>query len=237
VCEVDDCCPGAPPGEYHIDLSGTAVDITTQQGVRVGIALISPMDALTNPNPTHLDSLVSGTDGSFQSDCVDVTDVALGCVILVDDQIFDGTAGTYFPTGTPVIGWNTNADKVCADDVKAFAIPNTLVAILDSSTSVDSASYGFVMGIVVDASYDPVAGAVIMQGDGNDLGEVIYPNATFTSFDGTTTSATGIFVLPHTNFTVGILAITAEKTGMTFDAIYAAPKAGFCYFALIQEAP
>jgi hypothetical protein len=231
--DCGDCCADAPAGEYHIWASGMVMDMTTQQGIVAALAPISPMDALTNPTPTKLDDLETAADGLFKTACFDVTEVALGLVIMADDAGWDGTGGTYFPTGTPVHGWDSNAEKYCPEQTKVFAVPNTLVAGLDAATNVDSAGFGFVMGFVVDATFTPVDGAVLKKADGTDLVEVIYPNATMTAFDGTATSANGIFVLPHTNFATGITDITAEKTGMTFGEATVAPKAGFCTFSYV----
>jgi len=232
--ECGDCCADAPENEVHIWVSGKVVDMTTQEGVKVALTPISPMDALTGEDPTHLDDQVSGDDGLFKTNCFDVTTVTLGCVMLTDDENFDGTGGTYFPSGTGVKAWGPDKkERYCVEEAKVFAVPNTLVAALDGYTSVDSAE-GFVMGFVVDATFTPVADAVVKKEDGTDLNEVIYPNATFTDFSGTATSATGIFVLPDTSFPAGLDSITAEKTGMTFGVEQAATKDGFCYFTFIQ---
>ncbi len=233
--ECGDCCADLwTKTSVHIWVSGKVLDLTTQQGVKASLTPISPMDALTEPEPEHLADTLSGDDGTFKTDCFDVTEVTLGCVVLSDDENFDGTGGTYFPSGSGVAPWGADLnEKYCVEEAKVFAVPNTLVAALDQYTSVDSANGGFVMGFVVDASYTPVAGAVVTKGDGTALAEVVYPNATFTDFSGTETSATGIYVLPHTNFS-GLGEITAEKTGMTFGKEQAAPKPGFCYFTYIQ---
>lgn len=229
-----DCCADAPAGEYHIWVSGMTIDMTTQQPVAAAVAAISPMDALTSDDPTKLAEKQTGADGVYKTDCFDVTEVALGVVMMTDDIGWDGNGGTYFPTGSGAKGWDTNAEKFCAEGAKSWLVPNTLVAGLDTDTSVDSAGYGFVMGFVINGTTGgQVEGAVIKKGDGTDLTEVIYPNATFTAFDGTATSATGIFILPHPNFALGITEINAEKAGMTFGAEKAAPKAGFCYFVYI----
>jgi hypothetical protein len=231
--DCGDCCADAPAGEYHIWVSGMVMDMTTQQGFAAAVAAISPMEALTVADPTKLSDQVASAGGLFQTVCFDVTEVALGIVIMSDDDGWDGIGGTYFPTGTPVKGWDKNSEKYCAEETKVFAVPNTLVAGLDAATSVDSAGFGFVMGFVVDATFSMVEGAVIKNADGTDLVEVIYPNATMTAFDGTATSANGIFILPHTNFAAGITDITAEKTGVTFGEATVAPKAGFCTFTYI----
>lgn len=235
MCDHNACCPGAPQGGYHIDVAGTIVDITTSQGVRVAVAPISPMDALTNPDPVHLEDQLSETDGTFQTDCFDVTEVALGCIMLVDDLGFDGIGGNYFPTGTGVKSWERNAEKVCVEDSKAFAVPAALVTDLNIFTDV-STSLGFVMGTVVDNIGNPVVGAVITKGDGTDLEQVYYPSADFGDLTSrTSTSPNGAYVLPARNFAVGIVEITAEKAGTIFKTELAAPKPYFCYFVVIQE--
>ena len=232
-----DCCADAPAGEYHIWVEGNTIDMTTQQPVAAAVAAISPTDALAAADPEKLAEAETGADGAFKTDCFDVTLVALGVVMMTDDIGWDGGGGTYFPTGSGAKGWDNNDEKFCPEDVKAWLVPNTLVAGLDMATSVDSAGEGFVMGLVVDVSSGsptPVEGAVLKKGDGSDLVEVIYPNATLTDFSGTATSATGMFVLPHTNFATGITEINAEKAGMTFGAEQAASKEGFCYFVYIM---
>lgn len=227
-----DCCADAPAGEIHIWVSGMTIDMTTQTPAAAAVAAISPMDALTSDDPEKLAETTTGADGLYKTDCFDVTEVALGAVMMTDDAGWDGTGGTYFPTGSGAKGWDKNSEKFCAEETKTWLVPNTLVQGLDAATSVDSATYGFVMGLVVDGTTgSPVEGAVIKKGDGSDLTEVIYPTAT--AFDGTATAATGLFVLPHTNFPGTIIEINAEKTGMTFGAEQAAPKAGFCYFVYI----
>ena len=229
-----DCCADAPAGEYHIWVSGMVLDMTTQQGIAAAVAAISPMDALKELDPEKLTDQVTGADGLFKTDCFDVTEVALGMVMMSDDVGWDGIAGTYFPSGSGAKGWDKNSEKYCAEAAKVFTVPNTIVAALDGYTNVDSAGFGFVIGFVVDSTFTPVADAVIKKGDGTDLVEVVYPAADFSAFDLTATSATGIYVLPHTNFAAGITEITAEKTGMTFAVEKAAPKAGFAYFVFIQ---
>jgi hypothetical protein len=232
TCVPDPCCPDAPAGEYHVWVSGMTIDMTTQLPAAAAVAAISPMDALTEENPTKLAEEETGADGAYKTDCFDVTEVALGVVMMTDDIGWDGAAGTYFPTGSGAKGWDTNAEKECAENTKSWLVPTTLVQQLDAATSVDSAGFGFIMGLVVNATTgSPVEGAVLKKGDGSDLVEVIYPTAT--GFDGTATAATGLFVLPHTNFAAGITEIVAEKTGMTFGAEKAAPKEGFCYFVYI----
>ena len=228
------CCPNAPPGETWFSISGKILDMTTMQGVRAGIAFVSPMDALTGDNPCKEECWESDEEGNFYIPCqVYPAGIALGAVVVMDDPEWDGNGGLIFPAGAGM-SWPTDDDSdPCIYDARYYVVPNTLVADLDAETGVDSATYGFVMGRVAGLSGDAVAGAVLKKGDGSDLVEVIYPDATFTTFDGTATSESGVFVLPHTNFAAGITEIVAEKEGMTFGAEQAAPKAGFCYFVYI----
>lgn len=236
--DCGDCCADAPAGEYHIWVSGMTIDMTTQMPAAAAVAAISPMEALMETDPTKLAEATTGADGLYKTACFDVTEVALGAVMMTDDIGWDGTGGTFFPTGSGAKGWEKNSEKYCAEETKTWLVPNTMVGGLDAATSVDSAGFGFVMGLVVDVSTGspvPVEGAVLKKVDGAnivDLVEVIYPTAT--GFDGTATAATGMFVLPHTNFAGGITEIVAEKTGLTFGAESAAPKAGFCYFVYIM---
>lgn len=232
--DCGDCCADAPAGEYHIWVSGMTLDMTTQQPVAMAVAAISPMDALTNLDPDKLTDQTTGADGLFKTDCFDVTMVGLGAVMMSDDAGWDGAEGTYFPSGSGAKGWDGNNEKYCAEEVKVFGVPNTLVAGLEALTSVVAAD-GFVMGFVVDATFTPIDGATVKNLGTTDTVEIIYPNATFSDFSGTATSANGIFIMPKTSFPTGLTDITAEKTGVTFGTAKAAPKANFCYFAIITS--
>ncbi|HUU00673.1 MAG TPA: hypothetical protein VM425_04435 [Myxococcota bacterium] len=239
-CEVSDCCPSAPQGKYHIDIAGKVIDASTGLGTAVAVAAISPTEALTTSTPELLVQTVSAADGIFALDCFDVTNVALGAVILTDDDPMDAAGGTYFPTGTGVIGWNTNAEKVCVSSAVAIAVPNAIVANFDQLPDIDSATEGFVMGTVVSAEGAPVEGAVIKKTMDNgatwvDLDKVYYPITGSTDMSGTATSANGSYVLPASNF-VSITTIHAEKDGMTFDDAMVAATGGFCFFAMLPEA-
>jgi len=237
-----DCCPSSPAGEYWIDITGSVKDATTAQGVEVAVAAISPNDALVSDQPTLLSEAVSDASGDFYLDCYDVTSVALGAVVLADDDPMDAGAGDYFPTGTGVAGWETSAEKVCVENAAAFVVPNTMVGLLDQLADVDSANDGFVMGLVVSAAGAPVEGAVIKKSmDGGDtwvdLGSVYYPSTDVPPnlTDGTATSANGSYVIPGSEVS-SLSLIHAEKDGMTFDTAQVAGKGGFCFFAMIPEA-
>jgi len=238
VCETaGDCCPDAPAGQIQIDIDGMIKDASTGQGAQVHVAAISPMDALTSDSPELLSETDSDANGVFHLGCYDVSNVALGAVVLTDDSPMDGTGGTFFPTGTGVKGWTTNDEKVCVDNAVGFAVPNTIIGALDQLPDVSAADDGLVMGLVVDASGNPVEGAVIKKQDGDnwvDLGSIYYPSADFSDMSGTATAVTGMFVIPGAQV-AGLTVIHAEKTGMTFDTAQVAGKAGFCFFALVPE--
>jgi len=237
VAETDQttgCCPNAPASEFHISITGQALDLTTNQGVAVALAPIAPMDAIASPTPTHISESASGADGLFSIDCFDVSSVALGMVVLADDAGFDGTGGTYFPTSTGVKAWETDEEKVCVEGAAVFAVPNTMVAGLDQLPDLDSATEGFAMGLVLDANKQPVAGATLQKADGTALAKVYYPNPDLTDFAGGGGGDAGLFIMPASNFTAGVTEITAVKEGMTFGGSLASAKPGFCYFFVIQ---
>ncbi|MBW1806856.1 MAG: hypothetical protein JRJ87_01595 [Deltaproteobacteria bacterium] len=236
-----DCCVDTEAGKYFVDITGMVVDISTGAGAEgVGVAAISPMEALTSSDPTLYSATTTGAGGAFALACFDVTSIALGAVVITDDPAWDGVDGTLYPTGTGVVGWLENSEKVCTSGAAAMAVPAAMVAAIGQLSDIDPDADGFVMGMVVDANSDKVAGAVIkiqdQSGNWNEPTSVYYPNATFTDLTtGTETSANGMFILPALNFG-GITVINAEKTGMTFSSQQAAPKGGFVFFQMIPPA-
>jgi hypothetical protein len=240
--QCTDCCVDTEAGKYFVDISGMVVDISTGAGAEgVGVAAISPMEALTSPTPTLYSATTTSAGGAFALDCFDVTSIALGAVVITDDAAWDGTAGTLYPTGTGVAGWDSNAEKVCTEGAAAMAVPAAIVGLIGQLPDIDPDTTGFVMGLVVDATGAKVDGAVIKIQDASanwvDPVGVYYPNADLSNLtDGTETSVNGMYILPATNFTAGITKITAEKTGSTFSEQQAAPKGGFVYFVMIPPA-
>jgi hypothetical protein len=237
-CEGDpDCCPDAPQGEFHIEISGHTKNVLGSSQDTVGVAAVSPMEFLTVANPTRLaETTTAMNDGEFTLGCFDVTDVALGIVVMADDTEWDGGAGDYFPTGTAVVDWETNEDKVCLEHADVFVLNALAVAFFDNLPDIDSAADGFVMGMVVDTAGNPVAGATIEKADGSGMDSVYYPSVDFADMEsGSSTSNNGIFILPALNFTTGIVHLTGDKSGMNFDTTTAASKPGSCFFVLIRE--
>ena len=230
------CCPNAPEGAIHISANGQVINLATQQGAQVDLTPIEPQAALAPGDPTHLGDTSTDAQGAFNIDCLDVTNIALGLVVLTDDPGFDGGQGDFFPTGTGIKAWKTNEEKTCVEGAMAIALPNTMVAALDQLPNIDSINEGFVMGMVVDDAQAPVEGATITAGDGSDLSAgAYYPNADFSDLtSGTATSPNGLFLLPAANFPQGVASITANKEGHTFEIAQAAAKPEFCYFSVIQ---
>ena len=238
--QCTDCCVDAEAGKWFVDITGEVTDITTGTGAaNIGVAAISMWDALVSPTPTLYSPTTTGADGTFYLDCFDVTSVALGAFVITDDSNWDGIAGALYPTGTSVVGWSMNAEKVCTEDAVAFAVPTAMVGMIGQLPDVDPDNNGFVMGMVVDENSDKVAGAVIKIQDASsnwvDPVSVYYPNVPFSDLTtGTETSAIGLFILPASNFSEGIRPINAEKTGMTFSEQQAAPRGGFVFFMIIS---
>ncbi|MBW1811158.1 MAG: hypothetical protein JRJ87_23405 [Deltaproteobacteria bacterium] len=238
---VDGCCPNSPANKFFVDISGQVIDPSTGAGAgNIGAGAISPMEALTLPNPTLYSATTTAADGSFALDCFDVTSIALGAVVLTDDPSWDNTAGALYPTGTGVVGWSSNAEKVCTAGAVAFALSTNLVETIGQLPDVNPDNDGFVMGMVVGPTGRPVGGAVIKIQDPSDDWvdplSVYYPDVAFQNLSSRmTTSSNGLFILPASNFYSGIAVVNAEKTGMTFTDQMAAPKGGFVYFLMISQ--
>ena len=239
-CVVKNCCSETTGGKIYMSVAGNAIVAgTNMEPAIVYLAAISPLDALSSPNPTHIatgESDSDGNTGAFELGCFDVTDVVMGMVILTDDLVPDGSSGDYFPTGTGVKLWETKYEKQCVEGAVVIAVPNMMVMGMDAALiDFDLRADGFVMGMVVDASGVPVAGVEIKKADGTDLDAVFYPEVTG-SF-GIATDVGGAFLLPASNFAAGgIVAINAYKSGMTFGPTQVAAKSGFCFFAYIIQA-
>ena len=228
VCEAaaGGCCNGA---EGMIDVSGTVTDLYTQGPAAVAVTALSGLHVMTG-TATPLGGTTSAADGSFTIDCFDVSGASMGLVLLT------GAAGTdFFPTLTGVAGYSDDpADKVCIEATPpVWAMPNAFVTQLDLHPQIDSAANGIVIGFIVSATGAPIEGATVTLGDGNPVdGTVIYPSADFTTFDGTATSATGIYMIPD----LGLVTLTAVADGHTFatDLYKAATVAGYIYMVSMQ---
>jgi len=222
--EAAACCTN-----QQVHVSGAVVDVTTQQGIVADLGPVAPMGFITGTNTTPLTTTTSAANGTFATDCFDATNVALGQVVLADDAGFDGAAGTYFPTGTGVKAWSLPEEKVCVEGATVFAVPNTMVTGLSQLPGFAAAD-GFVLGFVMDAARAPVADAVVKKADGTDFATIYYPNATFTDFTGTATSATGMFLIPGP---VALVTAKPEKAGMTWGESQVAAVPNYCYMSMM----
>jgi len=250
-CPNDECCAGkdCPTGETCDNgtcvAEATCCDGQTNYGfiagpiamfppdgtmAQVSYAVVSAMDALTNPNPTHILEGSTGADGLYQTACFDMTNYSLALMILSDDAGYDGAAGTFFPTYSGVMEITTNDDRTCVPEAPAsWALPVALVTQLSAVPPLANiATDGFAIVFIVDANEQPVAGAVLKK-FGNpptDLANAIYPAADFSAFDGTETSANGIVIVPGP---MGLTNVVAEKTGMTWEEGPIGAVEGFCF--------
>ncbi len=225
--EASDCCPGQ---DLFITVDGAAVDLATQQGVKVDLAALAPLTALSGDIDTHVAEASAADTGVFHFDCFDVSTVSLGLVLLADDPGFDGEAGSFFPTITGIAGYTDDpADKVCEEGATAMVINNQMQAGLDQITGLDKNAVGYIIGIVMDASHAPIEGATVVKGSGDPLDTVLYPNADFTAFDGAATSANGVYLIPTQ---LSLTPLMGVKDGYTWknDLFKAATVPGAAYF-------
>jgi hypothetical protein len=226
VCEDD-------ATHHYITVTGSVNPLPAGDVEGLYIAAISPLDALGSPTPTPLGMAVTDASGEFSMECVNTFGVLLGLVILVDDNPEDGVAGDFFPTGTGVQSWTDPTSAVDVVDATVMGVTNTLVTGIEVMASVDAATDGFVMGLVINSGTGaPVDDATVTRADSTPA-PVVYPTAAFDGLetDGTT-SANGSFVMEGA---LGLTSFTAEATGLTFGDHQAATKAGFCYFSMMTS--
>jgi len=234
----DECCPGHPEDEIFIYVQGTVRDLVTGQGLRAAIAPVSPMNALGSTNPPRILDMFSDADGTFETECFDVTRVELGIVMFCDDEADDGAEGTYYPVGTGVKSWLLADEKVCVLDTTVHAVPNELIQALNQLEDIDADADGVALGLVLDASGNPISGAQVTKGDGTALDKVYYPSADYQDLtSGTSTSASGFYAVPAASFGGARLVknITASEGSRTFSENKSATVPGFGYFVEIVE--
>lgn len=233
-CEAEgDCCPGQT---LHITVTGASVDLATQQGAQADLAALAPLTALSGDIATHEAEASSDATGAFMFDCFDVSGVSLGLILLADDPGFDGAAGSYYPTVSGIAGYTDNNDKVCEEGATAMMINNQLLGGLQAALAdLDVDNVGMIIGNVLDAERNPIAGATVARSDGNAL-TVIYPNADFTDLSGTSTSATGIYMVIDQ---LSLTALIGVADGYSWDptTFKAATIAGAIYYVpLVADA-
>jgi hypothetical protein len=223
--EEDDCCPGET---LFITVDGMSVDLTTQTPVQADVAALAPLAALTGDIAAHEAEASAGEDGVFHFDCFDVANISLGLVLLADDPGFDGADGDFFPTVSGIASFSTDDDKICMTGATAMVITNAVQAGLDQIPGLDKNLVGYIIGSVVDAARSPLEGATVERADGEAM-TVLYPNATFTAFDGAATSSNGVYLVPA-HFPLS--SLIGVKTDYTWDTLRfkAATVPGAAYF-------
>ena len=203
VCCGDDAVPGI------IEVSGMVTDLEHNPAI-VAVTALSAFHVLVG-TATPLGTTTSTVEGSFTIDCFDVSSASLGLMLLT------GASGTdFFPTLTNVAAYSDEADKVCIEATPpVWAMPSASVTQLDQHPLINSAD-GMVIGLILSNTGALIEGATVTQADGNPVdGTVIYPSADFTAFDGTATSATGIYIIPaHLN----LVSLIAVADGHAFDS-------------------
>ncbi len=228
-------CPPDDATHIYINVMGAVQPLEPGGNVEgLLVAAVSPLAALMPGDPDFIDSTISGADGTFMFECLDVGTVTLGLVLLVDDDP-SGSDDNYFFTGTGVAAFEATdgSDKVDIDMAAPFALSHTLVAGLEALiTGLDTAADGLVMGLIVDGTTRaPIDGARLLVESSGDPAPVSYPAADLSSLEtDDNTSANGMFVF---NGAVALgPSYIAEASGYTFEGHQAASKANFCYFSV-----
>lgn len=198
--------------------------------MQINYALVLAMDALMSTHPYHAYEGATDYDGSYQTDCIDLTDYSLAMMVLSDDAGFDGVRGSWFPTYSGVIEISSDEDRTCVPDAPdSWAIPTELVHHLSGIPGLQEIiSSGFVVVFIVDHYLRPVAGARLMKaGDPpEELRVTVYPNADFTDFGGTETSENGFVFVPGP---MGLTNVIATKPGMTWESGPIGVVEGTCF--------
>jgi len=223
--------PCGPSSNIYVNVQGSVKMWDGQDPGGLYVGPVSPYEALANPGVEPFEAGHTETDGTFSFDCLDVTDVARGLVILVDDGNFDKGAGTYFPTATGIVPWRMDSQKKDVSGAVVNALPNTLVDQINSLvTDHDIRQTGFMMGIVYDtAAGQPIAGATVT----NSLGLPIkYPDANWTELTDDGTSASGLFLLMGES---RLNMFEGHADGYTFTDHEGGTQMGFCYFMVIDS--
>jgi len=223
--------PCGPTDHIYVNVDGSVKmwDNGSPGGLFVGP--VSPYEALANPGIEPFESMHTEDDGSFSFECLDVTDVARGLVILVDDANFDKGSGEYFPTATGIVPWRMDSQKKDVTGAVVNAIPNSLVDQINTLISDHNIRQtGFMMGLVWDSvAKQPIAGATVT----NSLNiPVRYPTADWSALGDTGTSESGVFVLMGES---RLNLFEGHAAGYTFTDHEGGTQLGFCYFMVIDS--
>jgi hypothetical protein len=216
----------------RVDLSGSVISLDGTSTTGATFEAFEPLEIARKDAPKPLDGGVTTVldGGTFELRGVDVTNVSQGVLGKVSG---DG----HFPTVSGLTAWKTeaDADKVSTANAHIFSMSTQLAQNIANALSVtDLEVTGLVLGVVTDGS-TPVAGATVSRPDGKPC-VVVYPDADFTHFDGTTTSANGVFILgPGQD--LAQVKLSAVKQGWTFATTMLLQPKGVAFFAAIVAEP
>jgi hypothetical protein len=223
--------PCGPKENIYVNIDGSVKmwDDGSPEGLFIGP--VSPYEALANPDVVPFEDTLTAAGGTFSFECLDVTDVSRGLVLLVDDANFDKGSGRYFPTATGIVPWRIDSQKKDISDAMANAIPNTLVDQIDLLiTDHDIRQTGFMMGMVWDSVDErPIPGATVTNSQGLT---VKYPSADWSELTDDGTSTTGIFLLMEES---RLNMFEGHADGYTFTDHEGGTQLGFCYFMVIDS--
>jgi len=201
------CCEGRP---LHGFIAGQMLSLPAGDPAEVSLGMVAAIDAMMNPSPPTIVTSSSNAQGLYKTDCIDLSQVMIGLALLSDDPLFDGPAGHWYPTYTPILAINSDADCTCEPDAPdAWAVPTQLVAALAQQPELAGIeSGGFAVVFVQDPHGNPVEGAEVLQDSyPPDIPGITYPNMDFTDFSGTSTSPNGIAVIPSQGPMLFVLAV------------------------------
>jgi hypothetical protein len=149
--------------------------------------------------------------GSFSASQVSASLVNLGVAVGIRDDASDGgTTGRVVRSATVIFDVALEGKKPSADITgsKGWAIPTAFhdkltalvtpaqIQTLTSQLASDLIGAGFILGRVVDASGNPVAGVTVTPNPASESARFFYPSADLAS-SGTATSSNGLFVYVH----------------------------------------
>lgn len=146
-------------------------------------------------NEASVDFTAMDTKASYSFKGVNVSNVITGLVALVDDASSAGS-DDFVPTATGL------ADDFSSpvSGIPAFALSKAAEGAIAQAAGMsagDLTNQGFILGMAIDASQNPVSGLqVAVKGDGSPISKAIYPNKDL-SGTGSATSDNGIFIVPQ----------------------------------------
>lgn len=164
--------------------------------------------AVADPGASFGWGSVRATDDGFNVRTIAVADmvVSLAAGLRGDAPSRGLLPATTVIYDTALTGARPRTDII---DVRVWAIPGVVEEVLTEALTEEGiaaltggqhrrlADAGFVLGRVVDAAGNPVAGARVQQADPALAGHLRYPSPGFTLVSGEATSSTGLFLIVH----------------------------------------